>query len=151
MPGLADRLEPGIGQRLAEFAAIIGRDDAVVFAPDHQSRNPYSVQPLTKSWIVHVGPPAIERGRLAVASNRLRLRVTEHAVIRQCVLRVVKSPTAQFVSGQRINIGDVALFVPAELEADRVDQHESVDPLEAADANFQSYPPAEGGACQRHL
>src|SRR5205823_6790805 len=110
---------------------------------DHQGRHADSVQPLAKPGIVHIGPPAIERGRLPIASDRAEFVITEPGVIRHNMSWIEEVAPEQFLAWKRVDIGDVAVFALTELDADRVDQHEPVDPLEAADAHFQRDPPAE--------
>src|SRR5215472_6465999 len=52
---------------------------------------------------------------------------------------------------ERVNIGEVAVFAPAEFDPDRVDQHEAVDLFDAANTHLERDPSAERGAHQRHL
>jgi hypothetical protein len=52
---------------------------------------------------------------------------------------------------KRINVGDVAVFAPAEFDPDGVDQREAVNLFDAADTHLERDPSAERGAHQRHL
>src|SRR3954452_20143677 len=79
--GSGDLLEAGVRQRGGETLAGGGRGDAVVLAPQAQRRACDPVQPMYQGRVVHIGLPAIERRRLAVACDRQRLAVVELAVI----------------------------------------------------------------------
>src|SRR3984893_6734215 len=95
--------------------------------------------------------PAIERGRLPIPRYRGELVVAEPSVIRRHARRIEEAAPQEFLARKRVNVGYVALFASAELDAERVDQHETIDPLETADAHLQRDPPAKRRACQRHL
>ena len=137
-------LEPGIGQFGGEFFAVIGGDDAVIVAPQHQCWRPHPVQPLAQAGIVHIGAPAIERGGRAVAGDRGQFILAEGRVIGQGALRIEKGEAVPLVLGQGVDVGDVALLAPAKFDPERVDQHQSADPLDRAHAHFERDPPAEG-------
>ena len=142
MAGLGDPLEAGIGQCPAELLAVVWQNDAVLFAPDDQGRHAHPVQPAAQAGIVHVRAPAIECRRRPVAGDRGCLGVVELAVVRR-MPRIEKGSAQQLVGRQRIDVADVALFAPAELDAQRVDQHEAADAFDRADAHFERDPAAE--------
>ena len=64
---------------------------------------------------------------------------------------IKKGAPQHLVVREGVNVGNVALFAPAEFDAESVDQHETVDPLDAADAHLQRDPSAKGRADQRHI
>ena len=109
------------------------------------------MQPLEKTGVVHIGAPAVERCRCSVTGNRGGLLVAECGIIRRDASRVEKRAPKVLSAWQRVDIGDVALLAPAKLDANRVDQHEPSDPLEATHAHLERDPPAERGTDQNHI
>src|SRR5205807_3854551 len=99
----------------------------VVFPPDDQCRHANPVQPLAEARIVHIGTPAVERRGRPVAHDRGELVFVELAVIRYRACRIEKGSSKKFVGWKRVDVGDIALFAPAELDAKRVDQNEMPD------------------------
>src|SRR5437667_2953719 len=56
---------------------------------------------------------------------------------------IEKGSSKKFVGWKRVDVGDIALLAPAELDAKRVDQNEMPDTRDGADAHFERDPSAE--------
>ena len=100
---------------------------------------------------MHVGAPAVERGRRAVAGDRGQFVVAECGVIGRISRRLAERAALPLVIGQSINVGDVALLAPAEFEPERVDQHQAADPPGRAHGDFERNPAAQRGADDNDL
>ena len=88
---------------------------------------------------------------MPIPRYRGELVIAEPGVIRRHARRIEEAAPQELLARKRVNVGDVTLFASAELDAERVDQHETIDPLETADAHLQRDPPAKRRACQRHV
>src|SRR5215813_4508454 len=55
-----DRREGRALQPLGQVRAVGRLDDAVLFAPDHETGHRHAVQPMPQARVVHEGPPAVE-------------------------------------------------------------------------------------------
>ncbi len=104
-----------------------------------ERRNPHPVQPLAQARIVHVRPPAIKRGRLAVAGDDHgschRSSRAYSGAMRTGSKKLRRSTSSL---GQGIDVGNVPLLAPAEFDAERVDQNETPDRARRCGRTFRA-------------
>ena len=139
------------GNERAIGPAIARRDDAVVVAPQHQRRHGDAREPAIEARIVHVGLPAIEAQRLAVPGIAHDLVVRHGVEIGRMARRVPPAPLRHVARVRVEDVENVRRLAPADLEAERVDQHEFLDAVAGGGGHFRGEPAAEREADDARL
>ena len=137
---------PGISA--APGLAIGGADDAVLLAPQQQRRDVDAMQPALQMRVVHVRLPAEPRERLAAARDAGKFGLRQLHQVALAVRRIGPGEAHVLVARHRVHVGDVAVGHAADLDAERIDQHQPAEAPRVAHRHLGGDPAAEAGADQ---
>ena len=101
------------------------------------------MQPAAQLGIVHIRRPGVARGGFAVAGGGQHLTVRHRLVVVGADGRIEIGELDEFLLGDRVDVDDVASLAIADLDADRVGQHEVRDPGRRLDRHLGRDPAAE--------
>ena len=151
MPGVGDDLHARAGNLRAPRLAIRGADDAVLLAPQQQRRDVDAVQPALQMRIVHVGLPAEPRECLAAARDAGEFGLRQPHQVALAVRRIGPGQAQILVARHRVHVGDVAVGHAADLDAERIGQHQPGEAPRVAHRHLGGDPAAEAGADQHRI
>ncbi len=124
-------------------AAVGLAQDAVMHAPEQQGRHRDAVQAALELGVVHIGRPGIARGGFPVAGRGLHCRIGHGLVVALGGGWVAVGQRPELVLGNGEDIDDVALLAIADLDADRIGEHEMGEAFGRFDRDLGRDPAAE--------
>jgi len=151
VPGAVDQLEFGVWDQAAVRAAVIGRHDPVALTPQQQGRHVDPAEPTRQLRIVHVGVPGVEAQRLAIAGIGDESLVRHRVEIGREPLRIVPALSPHLLRRLVEGVEDVGGLTVADLDAERIDEHQLAEPMAASDRNLRCEPAAERKPDECHL
>src|SRR5215472_9026330 len=104
------------------------------------------MQPALEPRIVHVGLPTVQGESLTTADNCGELALRQPGEIDVAPCGIGPSQLQVLGSRQRVHIGNVPFLPAANLDAERIDQHQLREPGGRAHYHLRRNPAAEASA-----
>src|SRR4029077_20827864 len=140
MPRLLEELEPRAWNGCSERATVIGIGDAIRVAPEDERRLGHTVKPARQAGVVHRGAGVDREGR-AVAGHRLQSRGWKLGRIDPELVGVVVAVLRDLPRSAGEEVDHRAAW---DLDADSVDEYETVDASAIEQRHLGRNPSAHG-------